>query len=101
MFDCPRDWRPLQRAAFKYRECMREGWANDLYHVAVERLDTGFVHLAIRRRDGRAKHDWRHLQQIKNEVVGAECEAVELFPAESRKWDTSNTFHLFVWPDPT
>ena len=57
-------------------------------------------HVAIRRRDGRAKHDWRHLQQIKNEIVGHSCEGVELFPAETRKWDTSNTFHLFVWPDP-
>jgi hypothetical protein len=35
-------------------------------------------------------HDWRDLQRIKNQLVGPECEAVELYPAESRKVDTAN-----------
>jgi len=36
------------------------------------------------------------LQRIKNEIVGPEHEAVELFPAESRLVDTSNQYHLWV-----
>lgn len=71
---------------------------------AVERL-TGdyesFVHLNIRRRDGGPiLRDWRHFQWIKNQLVGEECEGVELYPAESRLVDTSNKFHLFVCTDP-
>ena len=43
--------------------------------------------------------DWRHFQQIKNELAGPEREAVELYPAESRKIDTSNKWHLWVLPE--
>jgi hypothetical protein len=42
----------------------------------------------------------RHFQRIKNEVVGPECEAVELYPAESRLVDTATQFHLWVISDP-
>ena len=43
--------------------------------------------------------DWRHFQQIKNEIAGEEREAVEIYPAESRKVDTSNKWHLWVLPE--
>jgi hypothetical protein len=82
-------------------------WVNDLYQVQLRPLPAeggrpALVHLNIRRRDGKPIfRDWRHFQQIKNELVGAECEAVELYPAESRLSDTSNKYHLFVVPDPT
>jgi hypothetical protein len=40
---------------------------------------------------------WAVVQQrIKNELVGKEHEAVELYPAESRKVDSSNQYHLWV-----
>ncbi len=68
---------------------------NDLYHVDV-RYVPPFVHLDIRRHDGGDCKNWRHLQQIKNEIVGPEHEAVELFPAESRLVDTANQYHLWV-----
>lgn len=58
------------------------------------------VHLNIRRRDGAVDmRDWRHFQQIKNELVGPECEGVELYPADSRLVDTSNKFHIWVVMD--
>ena len=41
------------------------------------------THLIVVRRDARAA-DWNDLQRIKNELVGAESDAVELFPANSR-----------------
>lgn len=78
-----------------------ETWVNDLYQVQKRYLDNGMVHLNIRRRDGAAVlRDWRHFQQIKNELIGEECEAIELYPAESRKVDTSNKYHLYGAPDP-
>jgi len=40
--------------------------------------------------------DWRHFQQIKNEICGPEREGFEVYPAESRLVDTSNKWHLWV-----
>jgi len=83
-----------------------EVWLNDLYQVEVHRYPgeaeaPGIVHLNIRRRDGAADlRDWRHFQAIKNQLVGEECEGIELYPAESRKVDTSNKWHIYVVDDP-
>jgi hypothetical protein len=58
-----------------------------------------FIHIAINRHDDAPCTNWHDFQQIKNELVGPECEAVELFPAESRLIDTANEYHLYVMPD--
>lgn len=71
---------------------------NDTYEVQM-RLDRPLIHLAIRRHDDGAITKWRDFQQIKNELIGPEHEAVELFPAESRLIDTSNQYHLWVFAD--
>jgi hypothetical protein len=74
-------------------------YLNAIYQVQVDEVSDGVTHLCIRRRDGAADlRDWRHFQQIKNELCGEEREAVELYPAESRKVDTSNKWHLWVLP---
>lgn len=90
----------------QFDEDRREVWMNDLYVVLVLReanllpaKDSGWppmIWLSIRRIDREPIRDWRHLQIIKNELVGPEHEAVELFPAESRLVDSANQFHLFV-----
>lgn len=77
-----------------------EYWINPIYQVA-KTYEGEFVHLNIRRRDGAVIYrDWRHFQEIKNQLLGPECEAVELYPAEGRLVDTSNKYHLFGRPDP-
>lgn len=75
-----------------------EIYLNDTYQVSVRRLGE-IVHLSIKRIDREPIHDWRDLQRIKTELIGAECEAVELFPAESRVIDTANQYHLWAVPD--
>lgn len=83
-----------------------EIWVNRLYQVHVVRwpaappIMPAIVQLSIRRMDRQAARDWRHFQQIKNELVGPECEAIELYPAESRLVDTATQFHLWCVPDP-
>jgi hypothetical protein len=83
-----------------------EIWANDLYQVHVIRwparppIPHPVVQLSIRRLDRQAARDWRHFQQIKNDLVGPECEAIELYPAESRLVDTATQFHLWCVNDP-
>lgn len=75
-------------------------FVNDLYQVQAATVGKNdeMLHLNIRRRDGGMFKDWRHFQQIKNEIAGPECEAVEIYPAESRKVDTTNKWHLWVLP---
>jgi hypothetical protein len=76
-------------------------YINHLYQVQVGTCgpDNRMLHINIRRRDGSMFKDWRHFQQIKNEIAGPEREAFELYPAESRKVDTSNKWHLWVLPE--
>jgi len=75
-------------------------YENDLYHVDVNFVPP-FAHLAIRRHDGQPCKEWLHFQQIKNEIIGPENEAMELFPAESRLVDSADEYHLWVHTDPT
>lgn len=71
-------------------------WANETYCVHVE--DHGeLVHLSIKRHDREPVTDWRDKQEIKNQLVGPECEGLELYPAESRVVDTANQYHLWCF----
>lgn len=84
-----------------------ETWANDVYHATVRYwshetvFGTGgrMIQIGISCHDGIARHDWRDFQAIKNQIAGPECEAFELYPAESRLLDPSNYFSLWCFPD--
>jgi hypothetical protein len=83
-----------------------ELWKNDRYQVAVRHLGgdddaVPMVLLSIKRVDKQPIHDWRDLQAIKNQLVGPECEAVELYPAESRLVDSANQYFLWCVLDPS
>lgn len=75
---------------------------NNRYHVLTRKVSVpglgDMTWLSIRRNDRLPVRDWRELQRIKNEVVGTEAEAVELFPADSRLVDSANQYHLWCGP---
>lgn len=77
-------------------------YKNNLYQVAKYPPATyaagwpEIIHLSIKRLDKTPVHSWSHLQLIKNEVVGNEYEAVEIYPAESRIVNMANQYHLWV-----
>lgn len=77
-----------------------EIWSNDIYEVFAKPMTptgkSGPVHLSIKRYDRMPVHNWRHLQQMKNEICGAFREAVELYPSEARIADNANQTHLWV-----
>ena len=92
-----------------------EIWLNDKYQASVRRRTgpgpfdateecvNGFPEeagevtwLSIKRHDKGAQRDWRDLQSIKNDIVGPEAEAIEIYPAESRLMDTANQTPLFA-----
>jgi hypothetical protein len=78
-------------------------YLSEQYQVAIDKNPphhfVGMVmwHLSIKRLDKEPIMDWRDLQAIKSQLCGAEAEAIQLFPAESRVVDTSNQYHLWVF----
>jgi hypothetical protein len=96
--------RTLQEKLLAIEQCVQcmdsaTRYQNDTYVVLAIGAHP-FIHLIIHRHDWESSDDWREFQQIKNAIVGPEYEAMELFPAESRLVDTSNTYHLWVHCDP-
>lgn len=112
--DAPHEpWRPLQPqpvnpeyVALSLQSGARPPsavYSNGLYQVSVYIIGDkppgeAPLHLSIKREDRLPCHDWRHLQAIKNEIVGPEAMAVEIYPPESQLVDTSNQYHLWVLP---
>lgn len=86
-------------------------YMNDVYQVTLldgkqcddmvhqDDLKGRCSYLSIKRIDKDPIHDWRDLQEIKNQLCGDEREALEIYPAESRLIDTANQYHLFVMPE--
>jgi len=75
-------------------------YENDLYHVEVK-YTPPFAHLYIRRHDGLPCNEWHDLQQIKNEIVGPENEAMKIFPGGDRPSESPGECCLCVHTDPT
>ena len=84
-----------------------KSFANNKYGVFVKTVtpdehgfgDFSMTHLSIKTHDRAPENDWREFQRIKNELCSPECEAIQIYPAESRLVDTSNQYHLWVFPD--
>lgn len=75
-----------------------EVWANDIYEVfCTHDVDNASAHLSIKRYDRAAIRNWRHFQQMKNEILGEDVEAIELYPAETRLADNANQYHLWAF----
>lgn len=100
----PERYQALRDESMTHEQVMalvkQEVWLNNLYVVLVERRpeDGSVCELSIRRKDREPSHDWRHFQRIKNEIAGAEVEALELYPAMSRLMDTANQYYLWCQP---
>lgn len=60
---------------------------------------TGLRHLRIRRQDGGRHFPWWHLQALKNELLGEEVYAVEVFPPQNDVIDVFNFRHLWEVQD--
>jgi hypothetical protein len=74
-------------------------WGNDQVSASMLKTTlpngTGYAQIGYHRRDRAPIRDWRIGQRIKNQLCGPEWEAIELYPAESRKVDTANEYHLW------
>ncbi len=75
-------------------------WVNNIYQVNVEFMQGGRAHLIIRRQDKQAIHNWQHFFEIKNQLLGPECEAVEVYPKGSQLIDEKHHYHLWGFRSP-
>ena len=71
-------------------------------HVNIPKNDkdgnpTSPIHLSIKSYDRSIFVSWQIKQWIKNDIVGEEFEAVELYPAESRLVNGANQYHLWCF----
>lgn len=64
-------------------------------HFSVSGGESVITHLMVVRRDKMQPNNWEDMQRIKNEICHPEAEGLELFPAESRKLDMTQT-HIWV-----
>lgn len=60
---------------------------------------SAMVRLSINRRDGEpaGPERYRDFMRIKDELIGADHEAAELYPRRAREVDLANTYHLWGW----
>ena len=71
--------------------------ADELVHI--DELKGKCTWLSIKRKDKRPVNNWQDMQTMKNRLVGTECDAFQMFPAESRMVNTANQYHLIVLPE--
>ena len=78
-----------------------ELWINQTYQVMLRHFpETRAAYVSIKRIDQAPLRAWRDIQRIKDQLLGPDCEAVELFPAQGRLVDTANQYHLWGSTDP-
>lgn len=86
---------------YRRRARIAQAAINNRYSVQVSVVETelgAITHLWIRAHDGTMPRSWRDLQRIKDDLVGAERVAVEVFPPTSELVDSANMAHLWVYP---
>lgn len=88
------------------RGSVGDGWCADVTRVAengvfcvlVRDAGDGITHLAFRTASNATDITWAEKQRIKDELIGRERLAVEVFPPRSLLVDSANMFHLWVYP---
>lgn len=96
---------PFEPLKLEYTDRFGEHWWSGQYQVVRRFYEKdpvfgsrcGMVYLGISNYDQTARHDWRHFQQIKNQLAGSDWEAIEVYPAEDRLVDPSNEFLLWCF----
>jgi hypothetical protein len=71
-------------------------WQCRKYLVRVTQFLDGTVLLSIE--DAACRHSWRDMQRIKNDLLGEQWAAVEVYPPQSLVVDDANIYHLWCTP---
>ncbi|KWX71587.1 hypothetical protein AMQ84_27065 [Paenibacillus riograndensis] len=79
---------------------LNKAWSDGKYVVMTRSVETEWgevIHACIRNADN-TDIPWAEKQRIKNELLGEERTAIEVFPANSDLVDEANMYHLWVLP---
>lgn len=81
---------------------LRFAYCNNIYSVQVCEVQTEWglvLQVGIKRHDEKKSFPWQHLQRIKDELIGEERLAIEVFPPRSLLCDVANMRWLWVLPE--
>lgn len=78
---------------------MNRIWKNNMYIVQEFLKPGGITLLMVRRNDAAPMRSWSDMQRIKNELMGTDRVAVEVYPREEDVVDQANMYHLWVFPE--
>lgn len=83
---------------YPHLKFVSKGWiTNDrLYLIYYDEIDK-FKHLRITRCDDQPIHNYMDIFQIKNDLLGTEIVAIEIYPKKSNFRDGSHTYHIWTW----
>lgn len=95
-FDHDSQWRPYPDNEVVF---VNSRYQVEIRQVAPAKPFGRILWLSIKLRSRAPVRRWRDFQRIKNELVGPNFEAVEVFPSEERLVDTANQYHLWVFID--
>jgi hypothetical protein len=66
------------------------------YDILFDEVN-GYKHLRVKRIDDQPIHNYMDLQEIKNDLLGEDVVAVEIYPKKSDFKNDSNTYHIWTW----
>ena len=69
-----------------------------VYNILYARV-SNYEHLRIRRIDDQPIHSYMDLQEIKNDILGEDTVAIEIYPKQTDFKNGSNTYHIWACPD--
>jgi len=67
---------------------------NHVFSLLVRPLRDGNAHLAISSLSG-VRPSWREMQRIKNEILGEQAVAIEIYPPAAEMVDEADMFHIW------
>ena len=87
----------------KYKRIPDRVWKNNHFVVQLFRKERHILgklmdKVMIRRNDAEPIREWHCLQEIKNQIVGENGTAIQVFPPQNELVDVANMYWLFIEP---
>lgn len=96
-----RDITDEERAQYPAVRDIDRAYYNDFYSVQVYKVPTDLgqvLHLIVRGQINNQEPGWRDMQRIKDELIGTEYEAVQVYPKQADIVDQADVYDLWVLP---
>ncbi len=100
----PQHLKDVIKKEHNYSEHLTKAWSiikgdshiRPIYLVTFEKVGD-IEHWRITRYDNKPTHNFMDLWQIKNDLIGKNKVAIEIYPTEKSFKNSSNTYHLWIW----